>query len=300
MKTASGGRPKLNQFSVANATTAKRHHHPAKGNAFIMTSNQVSASVNAGLTRSLAEIAEEINQHHDQFAQHGQKALEYVAYALDHARTAGELLLEAKRNIQHGGWLDWLSQNCRVGDRQARKYMALASADPNIITEAIAEGLTIDRAVARIAASKKRPNSEPSAPVKKPNRNCDSDLTTAQRSPAPEPVATLPEPQSVNDAWSERMEHLLKHDRREAALELGEDLRRWMDSFREFIVMAERGLAQTGGDRWPDGFADSVRQGSSLAKEIIEMEPFSDGFWLRCSMFAAIKNHVIPTQARKK
>jgi hypothetical protein len=41
---------------------------------------------------------------------------------------AGDLLAEAKSRLLHGEFGPWLAENCSVGDRQARRYMKLASA----------------------------------------------------------------------------------------------------------------------------------------------------------------------------
>jgi hypothetical protein len=46
--------------------------------------------------------------------------------ALAHAIAAGELLIEAKRKVRHGQWLEWLTANCSVPKRTAAHYMALA------------------------------------------------------------------------------------------------------------------------------------------------------------------------------
>ena len=46
--------------------------------------------------------------------------------AIEHARRAGELLLEAKQVIPHGGWGRWLADHCEISPRTARAYMQLA------------------------------------------------------------------------------------------------------------------------------------------------------------------------------
>ena len=46
--------------------------------------------------------------------------------ALAHAIAAGELLIEAKRQVKHGEWRPWIEANCKVPARTARHYMALA------------------------------------------------------------------------------------------------------------------------------------------------------------------------------
>ena len=69
---------------------------------------------------SLAVLASEINAHH--------QAAEEAAYAaLDHARAAGDLLIEAKTRCGHGSWSDWLVTNFRGSERTAQRYMKLAN-----------------------------------------------------------------------------------------------------------------------------------------------------------------------------
>jgi hypothetical protein len=44
----------------------------------------------------------------------------------EHYRRAGEMLIEAKDQIGHGGWGRWLAKNFELSDRQAREYMRWA------------------------------------------------------------------------------------------------------------------------------------------------------------------------------
>jgi hypothetical protein len=46
--------------------------------------------------------------------------------ALPHVIRCGQLLIEAKSAVSHGGWAQWVEANLSFGDRQARKYMAIA------------------------------------------------------------------------------------------------------------------------------------------------------------------------------
>jgi hypothetical protein len=48
------------------------------------------------------------------------------AAGLEHYRAAGEKLLEAKVQMEHGEFGPWLKHNFKLSDRQARTYMALA------------------------------------------------------------------------------------------------------------------------------------------------------------------------------
>jgi hypothetical protein len=52
--------------------------------------------------------------------------LEAGRTALNHAIRAGELLLEAKRRVGHGHFLDWIADHCRFSKRWAQEYMKLA------------------------------------------------------------------------------------------------------------------------------------------------------------------------------
>lgn len=73
----------------------------------------------AVVRHSLEEIAGEINRQHEA----GSKA---VARGLEHWKVTGQLLLDAKRQVGHGGWGKWLKANCKFGYMQAGRYMRLA------------------------------------------------------------------------------------------------------------------------------------------------------------------------------
>jgi hypothetical protein len=51
-----------------------------------------------------------------------------LVQAVEHAITAGELLIEAKQQVKHGEWLPWLTENCEISERTAQAYMKLARA----------------------------------------------------------------------------------------------------------------------------------------------------------------------------
>lgn len=67
----------------------------------------------------LTTIASEINEAHG-------LAIAKACEALEHARRAGELLLQAKGAIGHGGWLPWIEANCSFSARTAQRYMNLS------------------------------------------------------------------------------------------------------------------------------------------------------------------------------
>lgn len=60
-----------------------------------------------------------INREHDAVRQSASNMLE-------HALACGNLLLEAKSRVPHGGWAVWIEANFKGSDWTARKYMQLA------------------------------------------------------------------------------------------------------------------------------------------------------------------------------
>jgi hypothetical protein len=73
----------------------------------------------ANIAPRLPDLAERINAEHEQ-AEAGLRA------GLLHARNAGELLIQAKAQVPHGGWLPWLAENVCFSERTAQAYMRVA------------------------------------------------------------------------------------------------------------------------------------------------------------------------------
>ena len=72
-----------------------------------------------------AELALRINMRAKMLETHAQKAVEY-------AFEIGQLLNEAKPQINHGEWEQWLTEHCHLALRTARAYMKLAKAFPSL------------------------------------------------------------------------------------------------------------------------------------------------------------------------
>ena len=101
---------------------------------------------------SLGELAAAINAEHT--------AAERTARtAIEHARAAGECLLLAKAQVEHGQWLPWLSSNCpALSARTARAYMQLSRNWGTLETKtADSANLSIDAALKLLNA----PDAEP-------------------------------------------------------------------------------------------------------------------------------------------
>jgi hypothetical protein len=66
-------------------------------------------------------IIDQINLHHS-------NAIRQAENAVESAKNAGKLLLEAKATLPHGAWTEWLKNHVDVSERQAQRYMAAAKA----------------------------------------------------------------------------------------------------------------------------------------------------------------------------
>jgi hypothetical protein len=74
---------------------------------------------------ALDELANEINAEHA-------KAEAAARSAVDHALRAGELLIEAKGQCQHGEWGAWIQEHCEFSERTAQVYMRVARELPKL------------------------------------------------------------------------------------------------------------------------------------------------------------------------
>jgi Protein of unknown function (DUF3102) len=95
----------------------------------------------------LSDLARDINENHE-------LAVMYVGQSFDHAVKAGLLLIEAKAQVKHGQWKNWLKANVKVGARQASNYMRVAAC-PDEKRSAVAD-LSLRKAIHELAAQKVR------------------------------------------------------------------------------------------------------------------------------------------------
>lgn len=86
-------------------------------------SNTATAVVNS------ASLADRINQAH-------RDAQAAITEGLLQAKTAGELLVEAKAQCPHGTWGKWLDENFQGSDRRAQRYMTIAKRWPELEAKA--------------------------------------------------------------------------------------------------------------------------------------------------------------------
>lgn len=75
----------------------------------------------------VVNLAEQINLAFEQSVALASQAKDQAATAVTKAFECGQLLLQQKAALKHGGWIEWLDANCpQIGERTARKYMSLA------------------------------------------------------------------------------------------------------------------------------------------------------------------------------
>lgn len=79
------------------------------------------------MSAGLTTLASRINKRH--------RANEAKAGELrDGILSVGRMLLEAKAQVDHGGWRTWIEANCVFGEREAQRYMKVARELPETDT----------------------------------------------------------------------------------------------------------------------------------------------------------------------
>lgn len=97
-------------------------------------------------SRPLSKLAKLAESEH-------QSAIGAVMDALKHAKVAGDLLLEAKSQVQHGEWLPWIADNLSFTDRTAQAYMRIAMKWGEIANTKHAADLSISGALHLLSTS---------------------------------------------------------------------------------------------------------------------------------------------------
>src|SRR5947209_3478429 len=95
---------------------------------------------------SLADLARRINAEYERH-EAAQRA------SVKHALALGQMLLEVKRQVGHGGWLAWLKANVPFSERKARNYARLAREWPALEAKSAGPAdLSIEGALALLSA----------------------------------------------------------------------------------------------------------------------------------------------------
>lgn len=144
------------------------------------------------------ELASQISAEH-------RAGLSDAQSAIQHARRAGELLLQARQQIERREWLPWLTAHCpEIPERTARRYMQIGR-HPELDADSVRE------AILKLAAPRK-PNNRPrvAAPTEppiapSPPRGADGGIGSDRE---PNSAVTLDDDGAAQD-WSE--EDMLEH-----------------------------------------------------------------------------------------
>ncbi|MCC7421734.1 MAG: DUF3102 domain-containing protein [Planctomycetaceae bacterium] len=119
---------------------------------------------------SLSNLANAANEAHRLAKEHANTTVEY-------ARRAGEILKQAKEQVNHGLWLPWLDQNCpEISARTAQRYMQLHRELPAPNTSRVSHSETDDPQSIRQAIELVK-ETKPT-PTPKPQKLCDTPFRT--------------------------------------------------------------------------------------------------------------------------
>lgn len=79
------------------------------------------------MSEIVVNLAEQINLAFEQSVALATQAKDQASTAIAKALECGQLLLQQKAALKHGGWLEWLAANCpKICERTARRYMGVA------------------------------------------------------------------------------------------------------------------------------------------------------------------------------
>jgi hypothetical protein len=102
-------------------------------------------------SNSLTDLAVRIRDEHA-------KVKEAVQRGAEHALEAGRLLWDAKRRVRHGGWMDWVAENCDISQSTANLYMNVASKLPGVGSNSqCITNMTLNEAIALISGRDDEP-----------------------------------------------------------------------------------------------------------------------------------------------
>lgn len=97
----------------------------------------------------LVDLASRINESH-------RLASRTALSTLEHAKTCGELLQQAKDKVGHGSFGEWIAANCGFSPRTARMYLRVSSHWDRLRKTATVADLTMTGAVKLLASERPR------------------------------------------------------------------------------------------------------------------------------------------------
>ena len=212
--------------------------------------------------------------------------------AVDSARAAGDLLLQIRKQIRHGGWTEWLKQHWNHSDRVAQKYMQIAVSwsliadkSPKSINHAL-QLLVEETGTAKTEPKPNKPNQnrtapEPVAAIPEELEPVTDVIYVDDLDDEPEHVADVdpfrPEPDQVVRHKSEPIPaqlvepvvHGVRH-RSEVSLMVDDFWRQLEPAGPMGVIAAIRELVETFADKWPDRRGQLSGQLTVIRQDLVE------------------------------
>lgn len=102
---------------------------------------------------SLLDLIDLINSEH-------QKCEQAFGEMLLHAKKTGEYLTQAKAMVPHGGWLEWVKENCKFSHKTANRYVQIFKGWEDLSNSSCMTNLSLNQALAVLAGDKESPEAE--------------------------------------------------------------------------------------------------------------------------------------------
>ena len=173
------------------------------------------------IDKSLNKLADEICRLHVQ-------CVDYAQTTLEHARKAGELLIEAKSKLPHGEWLPWLKNSIEMPERTAQTYMRIARDWGELQANPLrAADLSLREAERLLADKTRKPDAD--EPAKEACYAVHEERTPSREvevvvSPAPGPkYVTYTKTEDVPEISNEITDNIGTFEQRSQALEAAND-----------------------------------------------------------------------------
>ena len=212
--------------------------------------------------------------------------------AVDSARAAGDLLLQIRKQIGHGGWTEWLKQHWNHSDRVAQRYMQLAVSwsliadkSPKSINHAL-QLLVEETGTAKTEPKPNKPNqnrtaTEPVAAIPQELEPVTDVIYVDDLDDDPEHVADVdpfqPEPdqvvrhrpEPVPAQLVEPVVHGVRH-RSEVSLMVDDFWRQMEPAGPMGVIAAIRELVETFAQHWPDRRGQLSGQLTVIRQDLVE------------------------------
>ena len=206
--------------------------------------------------------------------------------AVDSARAAGDLLLQIRKQIGHGGWGDWLKQHWNHSDRVAQKYMQIAVSwsliadkSPKSINHALQ--LLVEETGTAKPSKPAQKGAEPAPAIPEELEPVTDVIYVDDLDDEPEHVADVdpfrPEPdqvvrhrpEPVPAQLVEPMIHGVRH-RSEVSLMVDDFWRELEPAGPMGVIAAIRELVETFAEKWPDRRGQLSGQLTVIRQDLVE------------------------------